>query len=215
MGDAGELTTRQGLSSLTSEFCVPVTVSDEDIYEAMKSIPGYLDITPGDFKELYQVAHRHAVNRLRHLLKARDIMTRKVFSVSPVTPLEEVAAIMAQNKISGVPVVDLNNKIAGVISERDFLAHMGSGKHKSFMGILAECLVTKGCAALSVKGRAAKDIMSSPAITVKDDTSLADIAAVFMEKNINRVPVTDAEGSMLGIISRADLVRASLLWREA
>jgi CBS domain-containing membrane protein len=215
LDNADELSLRQGLNTLTAEGCLPVTVSDEDIYEAMKSIPGYLDITPGDFKELYQLVYRHAVNRIRHLLKARDVMTRKVFSVTLKTPLEQVAAIMAVNNISGVPVLDPNGRIAGMISERDFLAHIGSGTSKTFMGIMAECLAAKGCSVLSMRGRTAEEIMSSPAITIPEDLSLTEVAALFMNKNINRAPVTDSEGRPVGIVSRADLVRAASLWRTA
>jgi len=60
------------------DACVPVDISDEDIYEAMKDISGYLDITPADLKEVYLKAYRHAVTRLTRSVKVRDVMTRDV-----------------------------------------------------------------------------------------------------------------------------------------
>lgn len=193
------------------DFFPAVEVTDKDILEAMKDIPGYLDITPGDFKELYRIAYRHALSRITLYLKAKDIMTIKVFSAERETPLKEVALLMAQNKISGVPVVNENGSVAGVISEKDFLSRMGAKDSKTFMGVVAECLKDKGCVAVSIRAKKAGDIMTSPAITVSEDTSVMEIANIFTEKNINRVPVIDRKGSVIGIVSREDIVRASLI----
>jgi CBS-domain-containing membrane protein len=81
-------------------------ISDDDILKAMKDISGYLDITPGDFKEIYRFAYRHTVERLRHSVKAKDVMTRNVVFVKKDTSLEDVADILNRNLISGVPVID-------------------------------------------------------------------------------------------------------------
>ena len=78
-----------------------VDLKDEDIYEAMKGIPGYLDITPGDFKEVYQLAYRHALERLSRAVTAREIMTREVVVVRPDTPLAEVAEAMGRRGSPG------------------------------------------------------------------------------------------------------------------
>lgn len=192
-------------------FFPEVEITDKDILEAMKDIPGYLDITPADFKELYQVAYRHALSRITRAVKAKDIMTSKVFSAERETPLKEVALLMAQNKISGVPVVNENGSVAGVISEKDFLFRMGAKDPKTFMGVVAECLKDKGCVAVSIRAKKAGDIMTTPAVTVSEDTSVMEIANIFTEKNINRVPVIDRRGGLTGIVSRDDIVRASLI----
>ena len=78
-------------------------ISEDDIYEAMKEIDGYLDITPGDFKALYGLAHRHAIARLTDSVKAGDVMTRDVISVEKDTPLAKVAERMAQSDVSEIP----------------------------------------------------------------------------------------------------------------
>ena len=96
-------------------------ISDNDILKAMKSISGYLDITRGDFKEIYRFAYRHAVERLRHSVKAKDVMTKDVVFVRKDTSLEEVADILNLHTISGVPVIDDDKRVVGVISEKDFL----------------------------------------------------------------------------------------------
>jgi CBS domain-containing membrane protein len=188
-----------------------IDISDKDAYEAMKGIPGYLDITPGDFRELYKFAYNHALSRITRSIKARDIMTRDVISVEKDVSLRRVAELMARNAISGIPVVKKDKKVVGIISEKDFLSRMGGKRPKSIMGVIAECLKGKGCVALSVREQNARDIMTSPAITVSEETAVDEIAGIFTEKNINRVPVINPDGVLTGIVSRADIVRASIL----
>lgn len=198
----------------SKNFAHEIEISDSDVLEAMREIEGYIDITPGDFREIYRITYRRAVERIMRAVKARDIMTEKVISVSIDTPVAETAHIMAQNVISGVPVMD-GAKVVGVISEKDFLIHMGAQSTDSFMGVVAECLRGTGCVAAPIRAQKAKDIMSSPAITVSEDASVMDIAGIFTEKKINRVPVIDKEGSLKGLVARADIVRASLIHKKS
>lgn len=191
------------------EACVPVDISDDDIYEAMKDISGYLDITPGDFKEVYLKAYRHAVLRLTRSVKVSEVMTKDVAAVSLDAPLEDVAAIMAERKVSGVPVLDGDGKVIGVVSEKDLLSVMGAGEANTFMEVMAQCLKGKSCLAVPVRARVAADIMSSPAVTVEEDTRVIEAATLLTQKGINRVPVVDRSGRMVGIVSRGDVVRSS------
>jgi CBS domain-containing protein len=83
---------------------------------------------------------------------------------------------------------------------------MGEQDAKNFMGVVAECLKGKGCVAVPIRGQNAEDIMTSPAVTVNEETSIMEIANILTEKNINRVPVINQQGRLVGIISRADVV---------
>jgi len=183
----------------------PVNMSDEDILDAMKSIPGYLDITPGDFKEIFGYAYRHAIERIAQSLLAKDVMTDKVIYVAAATSLRETATTMATHGISGLPVINDRGTVAGVISEKDFLFHMGDKKTRSIMHVIAQCLASKGCVAISMRTGRAKDIMTSPAHTVFETTPIFEIASIFADKNINRVPVLDKKGHLVGIVARADI----------
>jgi len=185
-------------------------ISDQDIYEAMKEIPGYLDITPGDFKELYKLVYRHTLQRICASVKAADLMTGTVVTVRPDTPLHEAAETMAFKKVSGVPVVDTDNNVVGVLSEKDFLSRMGPGGPKTFMEVVARCLVAKGCPALAIREKIVADIMTSPAVTVGQQTTLMEITTLLKGKKINRVPVIDPQGVLVGIISREDIVHRPL-----
>ncbi|HTG01637.1 MAG TPA: CBS domain-containing protein [Nitrospirota bacterium] len=188
-----------------------IVLSDDDVFEAMKSIPGYLDITPSDFRELYRHAFRHACRRISASVTAGDLMTTPVISARTDTPLRDVADLMAEKRISGMPVMNADETVAGVISEKDFLHRLGAGTAKTFMGIVAECLSGSGCIAVAIRAKVARDIMTAPAITVTVRATLAEIADLFAGKGINRVPVTDQEGKLVGIVSRGDIIRGALL----
>jgi CBS domain-containing membrane protein len=186
----------------------PLDISDEDVLTAMREIGGYIDITAGDFKALYRIAHRQALKRLMGAVRAGDLMTREVVFVERTTPLARVAETMAHHTISGVPVVEREGSVAGMLSEKDFLRQMlpeGSG---SFIGLIAECLRAKGCLALPIRKQNAGDIMNAPAITVVEATSLAEIIRLFREQRINRVPVLNEQGRLVGIVTRADVLRS-------
>jgi CBS domain-containing membrane protein len=189
----------------------PKDISDEDILKAMKEMEGYLDITPGDFKEIYRHAYEHALNRLLRTLSAKEVMSKDVAAVDMDTPLKDVAEVMARRGISGVPVLDEHNAVVGIISERDFLSTFAPAGAKSFMEVLATCLAGTGCIAVTARKQRAKEIMTTPPLCVGEETSVSEIARIFAEKRINRVPVTDRDGKLVGIVSRADIVRFSFV----
>ena len=184
-------------------------ISDEDVWKAMKDINGYLDITPRDFKEVYLFAYRHAIERLSHTGTAGDIMTRTVIYAEKDTSLEDVADQLSRHLISGVPVIDSDKKVVGIISEKDFFAGMGGQKEGTFMGVIAQCLKNKGCIAVSMRKQKAADIMTSPVITAGENTPIFEIAKIFTEKKINRIPVTDDADRLTGIVTRTDIVQSS------
>jgi CBS-domain-containing membrane protein len=189
-------------------------ISDSDIFEAMKEIPGYLDITPSDLKDIYRHAFRHALERLNRPVTATQVMTRPVHHVSVDTPIEEVAELMAERRVSGVPVLDKAGRVAGIVSEKDFLSRMGPPGRVHVMGIVAACLGGRKCLATPIRGRLASEIMTSPAITVREEASTLEIMEIFNTRNINRVPVLDSAGKLSGIVSRGDLLRARPARRE-
>jgi CBS-domain-containing membrane protein len=189
-----------GLFGLSS-----IDLSEDDVMAAMKSMEGYIDITPGDFTEIYRVAFRYAVDRLSRLVSAQDIMTRQVVAVSPDTGLADIARMMASANISGVPVVHADQTIAGIISEKDFLSGVG-GTAENFMGIIAQCLENRGCLAMPIRGKTAKDIMTSPVISAYPDTTISELSKKLADNHINRIPVVTKQGRLVGIVSRGDIV---------
>lgn len=189
----------------SGEGLTPSQASEEDIYQAMKDIPGYMDITPAAAKNLCGLAYEHAQKRILSM-QAKEIMSSPVHTVREDTVLVEVAQAMDRTGVSGLPVVDSKGGIVGVISEKDFLRCIGGGIRR-FMSLVAACMDRKTGLDLTVKGRVARDIMSSPPVTAGPETSLYDIFELLRLHGINRVPITD-KGNVVGIITRDDLVHA-------
>ena len=183
-----------------------IDLSEDDVLAAMKSMQGYIDITPADFNEIYNVAFRHAIDRLSRLVKAEDIMTRQVISVLPETLLTETARMMASANISGVPVVNTDQTVVGIISEKDFLKKMAAETSGSFMGVIAQCLANRGCLAMPIREKSAKDIMTSPVITATPEATISELSKKLADNRINRIPVVTKQGGLVGIVSRGDIV---------
>lgn len=135
-----------------------------------------------------------------------DLMTRDVVAVSPGTPLKDVAALLVDHRISGVPVCDANGVVLGVVSEADIL--WKTQGHQPERGRFLHWFVDHtGGDDLRLNARDAGAAMTSPALTIEANVDAAKAARVMVEKRVNRLPVVD-RGRLVGIVTRADLVRA-------
>jgi CBS domain-containing protein len=143
------------------------------------------------------------------MMTVRDVMTYPVVTVLRSTPLKEVARVLIDNGISGVPVLDVEGALLGVVSEADLLVkEQGAGAihHRHLARLLGESRESR---AQTVKLAAitAAEAMSSPAITITPGRPIFEAAAIMTARHVNRLPVVE-DGRLLGIVSRADLVRA-------
>jgi CBS domain-containing protein len=143
---------------------------------------------------------------------ARDLMTTRVISVGPDTPAREIARMLAENRISAVPVIDGAGAPIGMVSEGDLVVideRDCSTRRDWWLTLLAEgeATIAEFMVMLAPDGRTARDVMSAPIITVGESTGVADVARLLTTYRIKRVPVVE-DGRIVGIVSRADLVRA-------
>jgi CBS domain-containing protein len=145
-------------------------------------------------------------------MRAIDVMTTDVITVDPDSTVRALAGLLAERGISGAPVVDSTGRLVGIITEGDLLhrAEIGTARRHRvrrrswwldhFASDLARDYVKS-------HGRTVNDIMTRDVVTVAEDTELAEVAALLETKRIKRVPVM-REGKIVGIISRANIVRA-------
>lgn len=143
---------------------------------------------------------------------ARDVMTTAVVSVRPDTPTQKVAGLLRDKGISAVPVVDSSGAPIGMVSEGDLIGRDESDREARrdwWLSLLAEgeALSPDFLASLRPGKRSARDIMAAPVIAVGEDTDVTEIARLLLAHRIKRVPVV-RDGRIVGIVSRADLVRA-------
>jgi CBS domain-containing protein len=147
--------------------------------------------------------------KVSFMLTVRDAMTRAVVSVHRSTPLREVAQALIDNGISGVPVVDVDGAVLGVVSEADLLVKEQGAEaihHRPLARFIGESEESRA-QLVKLGATSAADAMTAPAITITSNRSLREAAATMTGRNVNRLPVVD-DGRLVGIISRADLVRA-------
>jgi len=141
-------------------------------------------------------------------MKVAEIMTGDVITVQPRTSLKEVAAILAERRISGVPVVEEDGKIVGVVSEADILfKERGPSERKGIFAVFTD--PDYGMAGqLKLEARTAGEAMTAPAQTIAPWRQVWSAAVQMLDQGVNRLPVVDSEGRLVGIVTRADLVRA-------
>jgi CBS domain-containing protein len=138
-------------------------------------------------------------------VKIADVMNENVVVVSPRMPLKEVARVLVNRHFSGLPVVDDDGMVLGVVSEGDILAkERAPRKAPSIFGRALELATWADKHDALDAGHA----MTAPAVTIGPDGSVADAAAMMLDRRVNRLPVVRADGTLVGIVTRADLVRA-------
>jgi len=142
-------------------------------------------------------------------MHARQLMTRKVVSVTPEHTVLEAANLMIRNHVSGLPVVDNAGAVVGVVSEGDFLRRSEIGTPRKHNRLLS-FIFGHGAAAedyVREHGRRVSDVMTPSPITVGEDASLSEIVALMERNHVKRLPVVQ-DGKLIGIVSRSNLVQA-------
>ena len=143
-------------------------------------------------------------------MKVRDVMTTQVVNVPPAMRLKELARVLSEARIGGAPVVNEDGDVIGVVSEADLVGKQ-IGRPPSRRAPL-DWIFGNGDDAWELRHRAAitvEDAMTAPAITVAADRPLREVAAIMVDRDVNRLPVME-DGRLVGIVTRADLVRAYL-----
>lgn len=139
----------------------------------------------------------------------RDVMTTDVVSVDRITPYKEIARLLADRRVSAVPVLVMGRHVAGVVSEDDLLAVRDAAARRAQSGRAGHLPWPRH------RGRqhpklTAGEIMSSPAITIHPDAPIPRAARLLHDRHIKRLPVVDPDGKLIGIVSRRDLLRVFL-----
>jgi CBS domain-containing protein len=144
------------------------------------------------------------------MLSAKDIMTTEVITVTSNLAVEELAAILFENKISGVPVVD-DNKLVGVVTESDLIDQKKRVHIPTMISFLDSVIMLDGSDSVEqeirkMTGSVVSDICSSKLITVTPETPLDSIATIMADRNIHTLPVVENE-KLVGVIGKADVIK--------
>lgn len=142
-------------------------------------------------------------------MQARDVMTRQVVTISPDTPVFEIAKRLIERRISAVPVVEADGRIVGIVSEGDLMRRPETGTERQPAWWLRLLALPEERARDFVQshGIHARDVMTRDLVTVAEDAPLEDVARLLEKHRIKRVPVVQA-GKLAGIVSRANLIQS-------
>lgn len=138
----------------------------------------------------------------------QDVMSRDVISVQKFESVVTVARILSEKSISGLPVVDKQKHVIGIITQADILSMVGVRKEHTFKDLLKHMLGEPLPERRT--GDIVADIMSSAPVTITADATIAEVAQIMDEKKVRRLPVVDEKKRLVGIISRADILKAVL-----
>jgi CBS domain-containing protein len=143
-------------------------------------------------------------------MKARDVMVSPVITVGENNTVRDVAKLLTTHHISAVPVVDYAGKIVGIVSEADLMHRKEAGTERPSSWWLAMISGDRALAGEYVQSHATKvaDVMTKDIETAHADTPLHEIADLFEEKHIKRVPIVNESGDLVGIVSRANIIQA-------
>lgn len=183
----------------------------QDFKHALQELDSYIDVTLEDLMHIHQMAEKYAQLRQAEQLKVRDIMTTKVATIHPETSLREAARLLLDLRISGLPVTDANNKLAGIVTEADFLCAMGIPCHHPAHSLWQTLeSMFQHHPARSDKPVKVADIMAKQPITLQAENTLHDVIDTMKRHHIKRVVITDAQQQVQGIITRSNLVQVLL-----
>ena len=135
----------------------------------------------------------------------RDVMTTEVVTAEPSTPFKEIAGLLAQHRISAVPVVDADRRVLGIVTEADLLLKQEHPDPKATVPLIwtRRHRQERAKAAAAVAGK----LMTAPAVTAPPTATVTEAARRMHTARVKRLPVVDERGQLLGIVSRADLLK--------
>ena len=145
--------------------------------------------------------------------KVQDFMTPNPVTISPTASVEDAVKVMEDKGISGLPVLDNEGKLVGILSEGDLLVRESPMKPPLFMTLLGGVIYFESPSKFHqhIKkslGMLVSDLMTSKVITTSPETPLDEVSDKMLSKKINRLPVVDDNLKVVGIVTRHDLVRA-------
>ena len=136
-----------------------------------------------------------------------DVMTRQVVAVHPSTPVGEVVRLLLERDFRSVPVVDDQNRLVGIVTNRDLIERGGLTARVDLLGALDQSALERELTSSGVRGRTVADVMTGEVVSARPEQNLKAAAHRMVERTIKRLPVVDEAGRLIGILSRVDVLR--------
>jgi len=182
-----------------------IDLSDADIVDAMVHVPGYLDISTEDFRALYHLAHHNALDRLLNGIRAETLMHPGGASLTADMPMDQAARTIVASGYKGLPVVDQDRRVIGILTETDFLKRM---KADTFLELMLRLLGDNGELGHRCHETRVGSAMTAPATVVETSADFRSMLDAFHLHPGRSMPVVDGGGRLAGILLRKDLLAA-------
>ncbi len=165
------------------------------------------------YKNMNKVYEVNKMNEANKNILAKDIMTENVITVKPDTSIEQLSEILINNKISGVPVVNDLGDVVGIVTEADIIVKDTDLHFPRYFKLLDGIIYLESLNKFreNLKKHLAtkvEDIMTKKVKTITPQTPVNEIAEIMLKEKINRLPVVNSENKLIGIVTRADIVKS-------
>ncbi len=145
-------------------------------------------------------------------MKVKDVMTKNIITVKPDTPVKDIADIFLKHNIGGVPVVDENGELTGIVTESDLIVKDIKIHFPTYIQLLDAIIYLGGIKRFEEEfrkaiGATAEQVMTKNVYTVKPESDIEEAATLMFEKHISRIPVVEGK-KVVGIISKRDIIKS-------
>lgn len=182
-------------------------IQRHDLNAVLKELGVYVDISEHDLAQIFNATATLARRQRMGEILCQDIMTKQVVTVQYGDDVEYVWDLLAAHKIRCVPVVDKTDKVIGIVTIADFLNEVKKAENKPLLERVAH-FIKKTPGMTTDKPEFAGHLMTSPAITVKQDQHILDLFSVFYQNEIHHLPVVDQQNKLVGMITPKDVLIA-------
>lgn len=186
------------------------SLSREDFEQALADMGHVVDVSVNDLMLVADKARKHAMLRRKETVLIEDLMSQPVETVTPETTLGDAAELMLTRRVSGLPVVDPDKKLVGIITEADFLCAIGVPCHHPAQNLWQrlEDMFSARTPELHEPNEPVASVMTRNVVSVKARQILHEAVEAMKVNQVKRLVVVDGQQSPIGMITRSDLVRA-------
>ncbi|GIW09091.1 MAG: hypothetical protein KatS3mg061_0148 [Dehalococcoidia bacterium] len=157
--------------------------------------------------QVVKYRHRPVRTDLPEQLRVAEVMSSSIVSVRPDTPVDELVRLLVAGGYRAAPVIDANEQVVGLVTNSDLVERGGLALRLDLLVSMSPETFERELATLAASGKTAADLMTSPAVTIRADATVLSAARLMAERRLKRLPVVDAAGRLLGMVSRVDLLR--------
>ncbi len=182
-----------------------IELSDLDILDAMRHIPGYLDVSTEDFRLIYHLAHANAIDHLLGGITPASLVRRDLAPLGGDLLMDQAARRIAESGYKGLPVVDAAQRVIGMLTETDFLRRL---KAASFLELMLRLLSDPGGFSHRCHETQVAEAMTQPVVTISVDAGFREVMDAFTRHPGRAMPVVDAQERFVGMLLRKDFLMA-------